>query len=460
MADREAAAAPGMGAQIETDAADIPDAALTTAAVPGQGTPFASWWMLAVLLLFYILSWLNRNILSMLIDPIRASLGINDFQMGLLVGPAFAIFYALFGIPLGWAADHRSRRQVIFMGVILWSACSGMTGLATGFLLMMMTRIGVAGGEAALSPAAYSLMADAFPPHRLTTANAIYQSGIKLGTALSFTLGAVAIAYAQAHPLTLPIIGALETWQTALLVTALPGVLLAPLAFSFREPARPLHLSRSAIPFHDFWRSIRGQRALLLLVICGFGFTNVASGALSWTPAYMERRFAMGAMQYGPALSLIQLVAALSLLLKGGLIDWLYGRGHRDIHVRFYAWLVASAIPVTVVAFMLGNGTIFLVLLGYLQVIAIPFLLYLTPVLQMLVQPNFRGQITGVALFIITLLGSGLGPTAVGFLTSYIFADDAMLGPAIAAVTLVSFTGSLIMLILALRPVRRALEDA
>ena len=196
-----------------------------------------SWWMVGVLFFLYMLSILDRIVITMLVTPIKQDLLLSDFQMSVILGPAFAIFYALFGLPLGWAADRYPRRWVVFLGVTLWSLMTMMSGLARSFGALLVARIGVGVGEAALGPSAYSLLADEFPRERLTTAISVYQMAAKFGTAAAFAVGGIAIAFAtHLVAMDIPFVRDAKPWQLVFLMLGLPGLLAGLLAFTFSDP--------------------------------------------------------------------------------------------------------------------------------------------------------------------------------------------------------------------------------
>lgn len=196
-----------------------------------------SWYALSVLVLVYLLNFIDRNILSILANDIKADLGLTDADLGFLYGTAFGVFYALFGIPLGRLADSWHRIRLMTIGLALWSAMTALSGFATNRLALSAARIGVGVGEASASPAAYSLISDWFPKKMRATALAIYSAGLYLGGGISLLVGGLIVenwnsAYPQGGPLDL--VG----WQAAFLAVGLPGLLLAAWVFTLREPVR------------------------------------------------------------------------------------------------------------------------------------------------------------------------------------------------------------------------------
>lgn len=420
--------------------------------------PADAWWMLFVLLLLYTLSFVDRIVISMLLDPIKATLRLSDTQISIAIGAAFAVSYWLCSYLFGLAADRASRRNVIFGGVTLWSFSAGLSGLAGSFAGILAFRSGVGAGEAALTPAAYSLITDRFPRRRLTTAMAIYQMGAKLGTAAAFSIGAASIAYAATVKNTpWPVVGTLEPWQLALAITGLPGMLLAFLVFTFSEPERKAFAVRANEDRSTLRAFLRAERSALVPMFIGFGSVSVTLGSMTtWVPTYMSRHFDWHPADYGPALSIISLLGALSMIAKGMIVDWLANRGMRDAHLRFFSWLLAGMIPVGAVAFFLENPWWFLIAYGFLNVVALQFIVFMAATLQLFVPPDLRGQVTGLFLGFFTLLSLGAGPTFTALLTDQVFGDEAKLGLSLAVTSCITVPLAWVCMRLALRPVNEA----
>ncbi len=202
-----------------------------------QKVPAYSWYALSILVLVYILNFVDRNILSILAEDIKADLNIGDDDLGFLYGTAFGVFYALFGIPLGKLADSWHRIRLMTIGLALWSAMTALSGFARSFATLSITRIGVGVGEATASPAAYSLISDWFPKRMRATALAIYSSGLYLGGGVSLLIGGLIVerwnaAYPDGGPLDL------AGWQAAFIAVGVPGLLLAALVATLKEPIR------------------------------------------------------------------------------------------------------------------------------------------------------------------------------------------------------------------------------
>jgi MFS family permease len=233
--------------------------------------------VLGVLVLVYVFNFLDRQILSILAERIKSDLGVNDAQIGFLYGTAFAVFYAVFGLPLARLADVWDRRKLIALGLAFWSAMTALSGLASNFTELAVARFGVGVGEASATPAAFSLLSDSFPPARRATALAVYSSGIYIGAGLGMGIGGLIVerwnaAFGAAAPL------GLRGWQVAFFAVGLPGLLLALWVATLREPRRGqadgLYSAPEPRPFRQFWlelRSVLPPLTLIHLALSGGG---------------------------------------------------------------------------------------------------------------------------------------------------------------------------------------------
>lgn len=401
------------------------------AVVPRAGRD--AWWTVIVLTTLYAFSYLDRFILTMLVPSVKASLKLSDTQMGIILGPAFALVFAVAGLPLGWAADRFSRRAVILLGAIVFGAATGVSGLATSFAGLLVLRMLVGIGEASLTPAAMSLISDKIPRERLTTAISTFSMGPKIGSSAAYAVGGIALIAAAAIERAVPGLHLQEPWRLTLAVAAVPSVAVAFLVYTFAEPRRtaPLQAApaeESAIAF------LKAQRRLMVPLIVGFCAVIVCGQSLiAWVPAFVDRRFGWSPAIYGPILGAISLGGALTLVPKGLVMDWLFARGMRDVHVRFYSWLLMGTLPLAAIVFLLPSATLFFVLYAIVAVVTIPSIAYVTAASQVVTPPRLRGRITALVSIPLALVGS-LGPLLVGVLTDYVFGDEAKLGWSLALV--------------------------
>ncbi len=283
----------------EQTADAVPESSGTDSAVDGK-VPAYSWYALSVLVLIYVLNFIDRQILSILANDIKADLGVEDDYLGFLYGTAFAVFYALFGIPLGRLADSWHRVRLMAIGLALWSTMTALSGFAKNATMLTAARIGVGVGEATASPSAYSLISDWFPARLRATALAIYSSGLYIGGGISLLIGALIVenwnaAYPDGGPL------GLAGWQAAFLAVGIPGLLLALWVLTLREPVRGaidgLPTPSDPAPFRGFVRELfqvippftvfgaaaRGRGALVVNLLGAAGFALTAWLLSKWT---------------------------------------------------------------------------------------------------------------------------------------------------------------------------------
>ena len=312
-----------------------------------------AWYVVGVLMVVYLFSFLDRQILSLMVDDLKTGLSLEyDWQVAMLMGPAFAVFYTIFGIPFGRLADTRSRKHIVAFGLAMWSLMTVGCGFARHFWQMGLLRIGVGVGEASLSPSAYSLISDYFDGARLARAIAIYSSGIYLGSGLAYLIGGQAVALLRGtEPWQLPILGAIPGWQKVFLLVGIPGLIVVPLLLlTVREPRRRgLVASRSGgagtqLPIREVIAYARENWKALATHNIGFALLSFSSyGTGSWLPSMFKRVHGWDEATFGLVYGLIVFVGSASGAILGGVIaDALKKRGYRDAKVRvgfFAAWL-------------------------------------------------------------------------------------------------------------------------
>ena len=410
------------------------------------------WWVVAVLILAYTFSYVDRTILSLMVAPIRASLGISDVQLSLLHGLAFAVFYTFLGVPLGRLVDRRRRTTIIAGGVFVWSLMTAACGLATSFTQMFLARIGVGVGEAALSPAAYSLLADWFSGKALVRALSLFQSAIYVGSGLATIAGGALIAL-------VPAIGGFEPWQLIFMIVGLPGVLVALLILTLREPARRGVVDADMPSFGAVLATMQAQWRAYGGLIVGLCFAGLMwNGVVAWVPTHFIRTFGWTAAEAGVRYGAVLLVCGTAGINFGG---WLAGRltdrGVAGANVRVGAISALAALPFGVIAPLLPDATASLVVFGgFLFAGAMPYGAA-AAAFQAITPNRMRGQVSAIYLFALNLCGIGLGPTLVAALSQHVFGGDAGISKAIALNVLLAAPTSALVLSTAVRPYRRAL---
>lgn len=419
---------------------------LADAAAGARGT-------LALLTLAYVLSYVDRSILALLVGPIRADLHLSDTEFSLLGGLAFALFYTILGVPLGWWADRGNRPRLISAGIGLWSVMTMLCGLAQSFPALFAARVGVGVGEAALSPAAYSLIADRWPPAMLARALAVYGAGVYVGTGLSFAGGGWLVDRLSAMPpLMLPAVGQVSAWQQVFLLVGAPGLVVAPLTLLLIRESRRFAAVRERGPAILPW--IREHRRFLLFHMAGFGMvTLMFNGYLAWTTEYLLRHFAMSKAIGGFWLGIVVLVCGTGGMLFGGwLADALRARGDPRSAMTAATWAVLSMLPFPLLAATAESPTVALSLLAPVVLCSAASFGPAIAALQLAAPPPFRARIGALYLFVINLSGIGLGGTAVAILSdSVLGGGGTRLGAAMAIVGTVALCIAIPMLWLARR---------
>jgi MFS family permease len=414
-------------------------------------------WLLVVLTLLNVASTIDRQILALMVDDVKDALSISDFEISLLQGLTFATFYTLFGLPFGWAADRFSRHRVIFIGVTLWSIAASACGLARHFWQLLIARIGVGIGEAALSPAAFSLISDSFPKARLALALSIYSTGAVVGSALALAIGGVLVGVLPKAGMDVLLLGSLARWQIIYLVTGLPCLLVGWLIFTTVNPVRRGRIGAAAKGngaarfMAQRWR-VFGPHFL------GFGLYSMCGyGILIWTPAYMNRVFGWDMLIVGPLTALMMLTGVFGGSLLGAIADRWFARGTRDAHMRLYSIAALIQPVIVLVAISVDNPYAFLALYGGYHVMS-SFTGVATAVLHIVTPNEYRGQVSATFLLSFNLLGLGVGPSVVAFLTTFVFADPKMVGWSIVLTFALFMPLASLLLRLGCAPVRREID--
>jgi MFS family permease len=391
-----------------------------------------------LLTLVYVFSFLDRTILSLLVGPIRRDLSITDTQVSLLMGFSFAVFYTFFGLPIARMADAHSRRQLIAGGIATWSLFSAGCGLARNFGQMLLLRMGVGVGEAALSPAAYSLLTDYFPPTRRAMAMSIYSMGIYLGSGVASVLGGFVIGWTKGRAgWTIPLLGDVRSWQIVFFAVGLPGLLLALLMYTFAEPVRRGGRTQAkSVPLREVFAYVKDNRKMYLCHHLGIAFLTLGGyGDIAWIPTFFVRHYHWTAAEAGKGFGIVMAIAgSLGIVSGGWFADRLAARGHADAYLRVAMMAAAAAVPCSIAYLVVPNSHLAIVLLAPLLYLhAIPF--GVAPAALMQVTPSqMRGQVSAVYLFTINLIGLGAGPTAVALVTDHVFHNDNLVGQSLLVV--------------------------
>lgn len=402
-----------------------------------------AWYVVVVLMLAYVFALLDRQILSLLVQPIKRDLGISDTQMSLLLGLAFAIFYTLLGMPIGRLADRANRRTIIAWGIAVWSVMTAACGLAKSYGTLFLARVGVGVGEATLQPCATSILADYFPRGKRGMAYGVYAWGLGLGGGLSFVLGGRVIeAVARSGTVTVPVFGEMYPWQTVFLVIGAPGLIVALLMMTIKEPPRRDRVAgdQSAIPLGDVIAYLRARWRTYGTHFLGLSVMTIIGNAyIAWLPTVFIRThgWSIGdvSLYYGLILAI---GGPAGVTISGWLGDKLYRHGVKDGHMRVALYGILLMVPVAVVVPLIPNPTIAMTLMIF-HSIGSGMPTAAGPSALMMIAPNrMRAQITAVYWFVISSLGLTVGPTSVALVTDFVFGDESMIRYALTLVSLVA----------------------
>lgn len=400
--------------------------------------PAIAWYMVIVLMLAYILSFIDRVILGLLVGPIRADLGISETQMSLLYGAVFAIFYTGVGIPIAWAIDRYNRRNIIIAGVAFWSAMTALCGVARGFVELALARIGVAVGEATLSPGTYSMAGDTFPEKKLGRALSVFVIGLPLGVGLALIIGGLVIQFASGSPeYTLPLVGTIKAWQLTFFVVGIPGIFLALLMFTIVEPVRRKSgndVAKASVA--DTIRYLTGRWRAYFALIMGFSVLGMVMNVFQiYGVQYFVRELQVPLPEAGLRMGLaIGFFGTAGVLVGGWLTDRWRSAGRRDAALRVGLTAALALIPFAAGCTLLGDltlSTLALAPIGFFTAFAFGAgatgVVVLTP-------PQMRAQASAIYLLFVNLIGIGLAPYLTAAITQYGFEDDLAVGKSCAIV--------------------------
>ena len=374
----------------------------------GVFSPAVRNYALGVLVVVYTFNFIDRQILSILLEPIKQDLGLSDSALGMLTGFAFALFYATLGIPIARFADRSNRRNLIAWALAIWSAMTAVSGLAQNFWHLLLARIGVGVGEAGCSPPAHSMLADYFPTEHRATALGIYSLGIPFGILFGFIAGGW--------------LNEFFGWRVAFFIVGVPGLLLAILVrFTLREPPRGMAEGRVADEeqptIMETFRFLWSKRSFRHMAVGGGLTAFVGYGVITWVPSFLIRSYGMSTGDVGTYLGLILgIPGGIGIALGGYLAD---RYGARD--TRWYLWIVSVALIASMPLFfgVYLSNTAFASLMFLILPILLGNFYQATTFSQTqgLVSLRMRSVAAAVLLFILNMIGLGAGPQAVGILS-------------------------------------------
>lgn len=393
--------------------------------------PARAWFLVTLLTIAYIFSFVDRYIIGLLIEPIKADLDLSDEQIGWLIGAAFAVFYATMGIPLGWLVDRKRRTWIVAAGIAVWSLATAASGLASRFWHLFLARMAVGAGEATLSPAAFSMIADSFPPERRGKPIAFYSMALTIGGGIASLIGGAVIAWAKLRDsVTLPMLGEVAPWQATFMAVGLPGLLLAGVFLFLREPQRRLAVANDATLEGNSLRDALAYVGRNWATYLGFVapvcvMTILAYSQGGFHPSTFYRVWGWEVEFYAFVNGMATLaIGPLTVFASGMLSDrWSQAGVHdapwRLLRIGFIVMLASGIVP-----YFMPTGALAYALLvantigiGMISAVGITALLLITPA-------PIRGQMVALYYMAISLAGLLLGPSTVGTLSTRVFGEE------------------------------------
>lgn len=387
-----------------------------------------SWFVVITLSGAMAFSLVDRFVLSLLIEPIKADLGLSDTQLGMLHGIAFGLFYATMGIPIAWLIDRWSRKWVIFWGISCWSLMTLLCGFSRNYLQLLGARIGVGIGEAALAPAGYSLIADIVQKKQLATAISIFQMGSLFGGGLAFLAGGGILSFIERSDFSdIPILVALAPWQITFIVVALPGLIFLALVLVIKEPVRSSlqriegqpELERSG----SLIKSLKEKHVLYASLFLGNSCLIAISYAnMTWIPSILVRQYEWALTDIGFRFGWVMLILAPIGVLLGGLIaDRWELQGKKDAYPRVLILAAILSIVFELFSLLATSAWTLFAIIGLIQ-FSVGLSIGTGPATIVRIAPaNVRARISAVYVFMINIVGLGFGPVIIGLFSDHLF---------------------------------------
>ena len=394
-----------------------------TSSYPRRGY---AWYMVILLTIAYVFSFIDRYIISLVIEPLKADLSLSDTQIGLLMGTAFALFYAIMGLPLGWLADRGRRARLVGAGVALWSLATAASGLARSFGSLFLARIGVGVGEATLAPCALSLISDSFPEKERGRPIAFYTAAQSFGAGLAFVGGGSVLAWANSIPdLALPLIGPVAPWQFTFIIVGLPGLLVAIPLWLLREPLRKeqagLDQQRS---MGNTLAYIRQRRATFGCFIAFPCVMTIVAYSQTWFPVMFMRTWQWDITQFALYFGIALLtVGPITVNVTGWICDRWYASGQHDAPMRIILIGSFLLVPSSALVPLMPSGELAFALL-VLNIASHSIVSAAAPIALLNITPGeIRGQMSAIFYMIIAPVGLIVGPAMIGILNDSVFGE-------------------------------------
>lgn len=407
-------------------------------------SPARAYWGLTVLTVALMVATLDRSIISLLVEPIKADLNLSDTQFSLLTGFAFVFFYAFLGLPIARLADVKSRRVIIGVGIAFWSFATMLCGLAQNFWQLFWARVGVGAGESSFAPATFSIITDSFPPEKLPRAFAINSLGFIAGAGISnLAGGAIIAAISFIGVIHVPLLGDLKPWQMVFILVGLPGFAVAAMMATVEEPKRKGQLKQTdgktkALPVKEIFGYLHKERRTYGPMFLSLAVKVLLSyGAVLWLPALFIRTHGWTAPQIAYTLGMVSLITAPVGLWLGSFISERWAReGRNDAYMRLVLYASIGLAPFAIAYPLVDNAWLAIGLYAANTFIASIGIAPGNAALQVVTPAEMRGQVRALYQFVFNVVGYAAGPLIVALFTDYLFGSEDQLRHSMALLAL------------------------
>lgn len=413
--------------------------------------------------IFSLLAVTDRQIIALLVQPIKADFQLTDTEIGMLQGLAFGMCYGIAGLPIGWAVDRYPRRLILFLGIGFWSLSATLCGLARDFTSLFAGRMAVGVGEASNNPAAVSLISDLFPPHRASVPFGVFSAGFYIGTGLSLAIGGLIIGmFAVDELVHLPVFGNVAPWQAVFIITGLPGLFFAPLAFLICDPRKKTRATASHSKEAPSLLTLqfRARGRVTSHAFAGFAIASMVTVAIGgWTPAFLSRSHGWAPEQIGWPFGMAVCLSGIVGSLGGGwLLDRTSTSGILDAHFVVPGFCTLASLPLLAGAYFMPTPHLALISLA----LGLTIFSVIAPtsfaIWRRIVPAPLRGRMVALFVLVAGLLGGGVGPVAVGWVTDHVLGDERLLGHSLALVITIAML-SMALIFLSGRGALRSVDD-
>ena len=429
-----------------------------------------AWYAVFVCSLALLVNFLDRGILNLLVEPIKADLHLTDVQMSLVMGFAFVAFYVVLGLPIARLVDYRSRKLILASGIAIWSVMTAACGLAGNFWQLFGARVGVGVGEACQGPGTFSMLSDYFPKEKLPKAIAFLNFGYTTGNGLALIIGGVVMAVLNTlPPVSLPVLGLVRSWQLTFFCVGIPGLVVSLLLTTVKEPKRrgiaPDGSSGAFIrptPVREVAAFVRQNASTFVPMFAGLAIqTMLAFGNAGWIPAFFHRTYSWSASKVGLVQGLVYLVVwPIGAMLGSALAERWTRKGLDDANMRVAVLAAALVLPGNILFPLMPTPELAVAVSVWNGLCAALVLGPQNAALQVITPGQMRGQITALFLFVFNVIGFGCGPFVVALFTDLVFKSEADLRYAMATAAATLGPVTLVLLIVALKPYARSVARA